>query len=135
MKRPPMPQLPLVLTFDRLTESQNESTYAHWSTYSKDKRNWQLRSMVAMLKIAGLNLWWSRWSIVREYAHPHRELDWANLVGGAKPLIDCLVNQQVIKDDRPKHFLCGYNQRKADESRTILTLEEYREEETQEAAP
>lgn len=130
LPRPSMPALPLTIVFDRVGASQNESTYAHWSAYNKDKRDWKARCQIALVDLAGLNMWWSRWTLVREYAHPHRELDWANCVGGAKALIDCLVANQVIRDDRPKHFICDYSQRRGEVNQTILTLEEYHNEES-----
>lgn len=52
-------------------------------------------------------------------------LDYGNLVGGAKPIPDCLKALGYIRDDRPSLFTCTYTQVrcKPSEVRTTITLE------------
>lgn len=52
------------------------------------------------------------------------ELDYGNLVGGAKPIPDCLKRLGYIRDDCPKYFTCTYAQQKcrADAVRTMITI-------------
>lgn len=118
-------ELPIVLEFDRLVSSQNKTTYAHWTHYNRELQDWRRRCTVTMLQLSNIQLWYSRWRLVRQYRPPHRELDWANLVGGAKPLIDCLVEFGVIHDDRPAHFKCEYEDIKGPVDKTFLSLLDY----------
>ena len=39
-----------------------------------------------------------------------RQLDYANLVGGAKPIPDSLIGLGYLVDDGPKWFRCSYEQ-------------------------
>lgn len=73
--------------------------------------------------VAGLRLNWSEWQITRCWAPPRRELDYGNMVGGAKPIPDVLIEMGTIVDDKPAHFACNYLQRRcAGESYTLITL-------------
>lgn len=117
-----MPTLPLILTFDRLIKSQNHTTYSHWSRYYADEKDWLRRVRLQTQKYQGLYLPWSSWRVERIYRHPAKEMDYANLVGGAKPLIDSLIKCRMIVDDRPANFECDYQQYPGDRSMTILTL-------------
>ncbi len=54
-----------------------------------------------------------------------RLLDEDNLIGGAKPIPDCLKQLGFIKDDRPGTFKCKYVQRlknKGEKEHTIITF-------------
>lgn len=117
--------VPVVLTLPRAVLSQNKTTYAHWSAHSRDKAHWvKLLQRVAGTYI-GLDLEYSEWSLIRRYAGRSKPYDFANLVGGAKPLIDSLVQLGIIRDDSEKHFKCSYSQEKGRISDTVLTLERY----------
>jgi len=120
------PPLPFELRFTELIASQNRTTYAHWTVYAAEKRRWKAEAAVVMRPLSGLRFEWSRWSLLRRYAGRKREMDMANLVGGAKPLIDQLTEMEVIVDDAPAHFSCAYAQQRSDENLTVLTLLEYR---------
>ena len=39
-----------------------------------------------------------------------RLVDYANLVGGAKPIPDCLIRLGYLRDDTPRWFHCEYFQ-------------------------
>lgn len=113
--------LPVEVQFDRRVLSQNKTTYAHWSTYDKDKKDWVAR-VKAQSVFAAFMLPWSAWELIDLRGPGSKEYDHANLVGGAKPLVDCLVKQHVIKDDASKYFTCEYKTQTADSSGTILRL-------------
>ena len=40
----------------------------------------------------------------------NRLVDFANLVGGAKPIPDCLVRLGYLRDDSPEWLECAYEQ-------------------------
>lgn len=117
-----LPELPYELRFDRQVLSQNRTTYSHWSVYKRDHLDWKSRAVIQLRGLAGAYLPYSEWSLTRLYCPPKREFDLANLVGGAKPLIDCLAELGVIVDDAPKYFRCTYRQFKSDRNQTVLTL-------------
>ena len=47
---------------------------------------------------------------LRIVSYRNRLVDFANLVGGAKPIPDCLQRLGYIVDDSPKWFECDYQQ-------------------------
>ncbi len=120
--------LPVELRFDRQVLSQNQTSYAHWSRHHKDKKDWISRVSTIGRTLVGRRFGYSRWRLVRRYCPPKREYDHANLVGGAKPLIDCLVDCGIIPDDKPAHFFCDYDQEPGDRDETLLILEEVADE-------
>lgn len=119
-----LPLFPVAFTFMRSPASQNSTTYSHWRSHYNDKREWKRVATPAFSSYKGVCLWYSRWSLLREYTHPNREMDYANLVGGCKPLIDLLVKFDIIYDDSPTHFSCSYEQLAGDSTRTTLILHE-----------
>ncbi|TVR43524.1 MAG: hypothetical protein EA402_09485 [Planctomycetota bacterium] len=46
--------------------------------------------------------------LIRSYRN--RLVDYANLVGGAKPIPDCLQRLGYLEDDSPRWFECSYEQ-------------------------
>lgn len=122
------PELPFRVSFDRHVESQNKTTYSHWSKHFADKKDWLRRVQKAFADYHGMRLPWSSWALVRVYSSRRRLMDFANFVGGAKPLIDCLTECGVIYDDDPLHFTCSYQQVAGDTDITYLTLLEYKDE-------
>jgi hypothetical protein len=102
-------------------ESQNKSTFGHWRTYRRYRDKW----LVAL-----------RNRLVPRHARPdcpmelritsvrQRLLDDGNLVGGAKPIPDCLVRLGYIHDDSPKWLKVAYEQLTGPkhERRTIITI-------------
>ncbi len=53
---------------------------------------------------------WRRAHILRLYGKRCRPFDYANLVGGGKPMIDSMVDLGYLLDDSPKLFLGSYHQ-------------------------
>jgi hypothetical protein len=103
--------LPLRIEVARGIISQNKTQWAHWRVANRDKREWSTALEPHLTALRGLRLEHSSWHIVRIYGHGKRELDYGNLVGGAKPIPDCLKDFGVIKDDKPENFHCDYTQR------------------------
>jgi len=108
-----------------MVESQNNTTYSHWSKHHDYKRRWMATISQVMHAWRNVVLTYSEWSLERHYAPPHRQMDFANLVGGAKPLIDSLTDCGVIKDDNPDCFLCDYKQVADVHSYTRLILKNF----------
>ena len=122
----PPPALPWEIRVPLMISSQNQSQYSHWSVYKRGKDSWSMALGLLLRPVAGLRLNWSEWQITRVWAPPRRELDYGNLVGGAKPIADCMIEMGVIVDDCPANFSCDYDQlRTAKESYTLITLLRY----------
>ncbi len=115
-------ELPLTYFFDHAVESENDFLWKHWTVYDSIKRKWKTRIKEQVL-VGPTRFWFSHWEITR---YGSRELDHANLVGGgAKALIDCLKDIDVIEDDKPKHFKWDYLQEKSKDKKTRLRLLKY----------
>jgi len=118
-----VPVLPWEIRVPLVIKSQNQSMYSHWSTYTRGRDAWQAPLGILLRPVAGLRLPWSEWRITRVWGPRNRELDYGNLVGGAKPIPDALITAGVIVDDCPANFSCDYLQRKElQESYTEITL-------------
>lgn len=94
------------ITILRRLPSQNRSQYGHWSTYAKERDVWfvllraQLPPQTPVAHPVQM--------IIRSYRM--RLCDYANLVGGAKPIPDALIRLGYLKDDGPDWFSCRYEQ-------------------------
>ncbi len=95
-----------IIIIRRRVPSQNQAQYRHWSTYTRERDAWflLLRSQLAPRDPPT--------EPVRLIIHSYRVrlVDFANLVGGAKAIPDCLVRLGYIKDDSPRWFSCDYFQ-------------------------
>jgi hypothetical protein len=93
----------LEITVTVPTPSPNEWVRAHWSTYAKIKKAWMSRIHAASIRHCGTGLFG------KPIAHASltiermgvRELDQDNLVGGMKPIIDCLIKLGFLENDTP----------------------------------
>ncbi len=99
--------LPRVIVIRRRVPSQNASMYRHWRAYTTERDTWfvLLRSHLPPRRVVAdgpVRL------AIRSYRQ--RLIDFANLVGGAKPIPDCLIRLGYLKDDSPKWFVCDYQQ-------------------------
>ncbi len=90
----------------RRLPSQNDAQYRHWRAYAKERDIWYMllrqrlpprRSQPEPVALA-----------IRSYRQ--RLCDYANLVGGAKPIPDCLIRLGYLHDDSPRWFTCTYEQ-------------------------
>jgi hypothetical protein len=95
-----------LIVIKRRIPSQNAAQYAHWSKYTSERDTWFL------LLRAHLPPQNPPSEPVRLLLRSFRTrlLDYANLVGGAKAIPDCLKRLGYIKDDSPRWFHCEYFQ-------------------------
>jgi len=98
--------LPRLIIITRKLPSQNDSMYRHWSKYTTERDAWfvLLRTQLPPRRQAEIPVRLA----IRSYRV--RLIDYANLVGGAKPIPDCLIRLGYLKDDSPKWFSCTYEQ-------------------------
>jgi hypothetical protein len=110
-----------VFTMARRMASQNQFQYKHWRSYTAERDAWWLliRSQLPPRSAAP-----DHPVRLRLHSFRTRLVDYANLVGGAKPIPDVLIRLGYLKDDSPRWFHCDYFQTvvpKAQE-RTELTF-------------
>lgn len=65
-----------------------------------------------------------RATVVRWFGTRKRAFDFANFVGGCKPLIDALVEAGLFVNDSPKYFLGYYQQRRSPTGDSVEILVE-----------
>jgi hypothetical protein len=107
-----------LIILKRRVPSQNATQYRHWSYYHAEKEAWfvllraQLVPRIAEREPVRIILRSLRTRLV----------DYANLVGGAKPIPDALKRLGYIHDDSPRWFHCDYYQSQVpkDQERTEL---------------
>jgi len=90
----------------RRLPSQNLSQYRHWRTYTKERDTWFLllrAQLPPVIQVAEPRR-------IAIHSYRTRMIDYANLVGGAKPIPDCLVRLGYLRDDSPAWFVCDYHQ-------------------------
>lgn len=95
------------VTIKRLVPSQNNSQYAPWHVYHKEKKAWAILIGAALPKRAKPPAEPVRMRIT---SYRNRLCDFANLVGGAKPIPDLLKKLGYLRDDNPRWFQCEYIQ-------------------------
>lgn len=90
----------------RRIPSQNAAQYSHWRTYTKERDTWfiLLRAQLPPRRPPEHPIRMQ----LRSYRT--RLVDYANLVGGAKPIPDGLIRLGYLKDDSPRWFHCDYFQ-------------------------
>ncbi len=111
-----------MFTIFRRVPSQNRSTYSHWTTYAKERDIWYalLRARLKPKDPPDCKMY------VSIVSYRTRLLDYGNLVGGCKALLDGMVRLGHLKDDAPKWLECLYRQelvKKSDE-RTEIEIKE-----------
>ena len=90
----------------RRLPSQNRSQYGHWSRYVKERDAWFILLRAELPPRPPIDH--PVQLIIRSYRV--RLCDYANLVGGAKPIPDALMRLGYLKDDSPRWFFCEYFQ-------------------------
>ncbi len=95
-----------LVVIHRRVPSQNATMYRHWRAYTSERDAWflLLRAQLPPQKPPDQPVR----MILRSLRT--RLVDYANLVGGAKPIPDCLIRLGYIKDDSPRWFNCEYYQ-------------------------
>jgi len=97
---------PSVIVIPRRIPSQNRSQYRHWSAYTRERDAWYvlLRQQLPPRPPPDAPVCME----IRSFRT--RLVDFANLVGGAKMIPDCLFRLGWIRDDSPRWFHCDYRQ-------------------------
>jgi hypothetical protein len=100
----------------------------HWAKRSKLRKDdeWALTAAKLDAQRQGQKVWPKKGEHVAVDVHSYRTrlLDNGNLIGGAKGLLDALVNIGLATDDRPADMTDTYQQtvvKRADE-RTVITI-------------
>ncbi len=110
--------MPFTIVVPRRVPSQNRSQYSHWNAYRKERDAWFVLLRRHLPPRAPVSV------PVRLLIQSFRTrlIDYANLVGGAKPIPDGLVRLGYLKDDSPEWFTCSYEQHKVtkEEERTEI---------------
>lgn len=98
--------IPHTVTVARRIPSQNATQYRHWSHYRAERDAWFMALRQVLPPRA------SPPGLVRLAITSYRSrlIDFANLVGGAKPIPDCLARLGWLRDDAPEWFECEYRQ-------------------------
>lgn len=98
----------MTIVIAREVPSENRYTYSHWRAYTKERDFW-----LVLLRLQLRPRFQAPDHPVRAklVSLRGRELDFGNLVGGAKPIPDCLIRLGYLRDDSPRWFTCEYSQR------------------------
>ena len=111
---------PLVITLPIRIQSRNVLDRQHWAVKRKDKKMYSLlvRNQMRLHKIPLADPKKYKISII---SMRKRQLDYDNLVGGCKYLIDALIDEQFIFDDSPKYLDLKISQVVSDEYSVIIS--------------
>src|SRR3954471_20415593 len=92
------------IIINRRVPSQNAAQYRHWSVYTQERDAWFILLRAQLPPRQPVN------EPMRIVLHSYRTrlVDYANLVGGAKPIPDSLIRLGYLKDDSPHWFSCDY---------------------------
>lgn len=109
----------LTITIKRRLPSQNKCHGAHWRAYRKEFDVW---AMLMAIALPPCSVPPQSKKCFRIISYRNRLCDFANLVGGAKPIPDILKRRGYIRDDSPRWFHCEYAQVQVPraEERTVL---------------
>ena len=91
-------------------KSLNKLLREHWSVKGKLKKDYQLLvvNQMRLNKLRNSEVG-EKWA-VHIHSVRKRKLDYDNLVGGCKVLLDALCEEKFIWDDDPKHLVIHYTQ-------------------------
>lgn len=102
--------------------SQNEFVGRHWRKKNGDRLNWQIYLLSAISRRYDPP---NELRQVKIVSYRNRILDVGNLIGGAKGLVDAIVNVGLLYDDRPEWAKIEYEQIKTPrvDERTEITIQ------------
>ena len=92
---------PWSVAIQRKVPSQNQFHYAHWTAYRKERDAWALllRAQIPQRPAVSFPVQ----LLIASFRT--RLCDYANLVGGAKPIPDCLIQLGWLRDDARRNGL------------------------------
>lgn len=118
----------MILTIPREIPSHNKHYHAaHWSVVTRERKAWETATMVAAAHAKAERSELPRHCTVRILAKRKRLIrDIANLIGGAKPLVDALVSLRLIYDDADRWCTLHYAQElcRGKAPSTVVQIEE-----------
>lgn len=97
----------VTLEIDEPTPSRNRTHGAHWSRNHQMRKRWAwlVRAAVSAARSRGVLLpVRPRHAVVRVIRHGARLLDPDNATAGCKWLLDSLVTEGLLIDDKPEHL-------------------------------
>lgn len=114
------------LTLPIVTESNNKLLRMHWAVRRRLKVGYMDELLVAMntSNYATRELQAQKKRECHIISYRKRLLDKDNLYGGIKPLVDCLVEWKLLKDDSPDNVTLIVKQKKSKHPKTIIILKE-----------
>jgi hypothetical protein len=107
-------------------KSQNTREKQHWGSRARDNKRWRAYVRAAMTPAERSQVVNVKRRVVITSIRG-RLLDVGNLVGGAKGLVDALVQCGILVDDSPKWCEIEYHQRiktKSETQKTIISWED-----------
>lgn len=112
----------ITLCLEAATPSLNAMNKMHWARRHRLRGQWQWLVKAAVLndKVTVKTIPNAKVTIERYGA---KKLDHDNFVGGAKQLIDSLVQEGFLVDDSPSHVSIRYVQHIDKTSRTLVHIE------------
>ena len=111
---------PLVIVLPIRIKSRNVLDRQHWAVKRKDKKEYALliRNQMRLNKVKLAD---KRKYTISIVSLRKKKLDYDNLVGGCKHLIDALIDEQFIFDDSPKYLDLIVDQIISTEHETIIS--------------
>lgn len=111
---------PQVLVLPIRVKSRNVLDREHWAVKMRDKKEYALliRNQMRLNKIPEAKQ--KKYSIAI-ISFRKKRLDYDNLVGGCKHLIDALIEENFIYDDSPDYIELKVDQIVASEYKTIIS--------------
>ena len=108
-----------IITLPIKVESRNKLDRQHWAVKRKAKQTYQLfiRNQMRLQKIKAAKQ--KKYKLVI-LSYRKKKLDYDNLVGGCKHLIDALIEEGFIFDDNPDYIDLNIAQYIAKEYQTII---------------
>lgn len=111
---------PLVLDIPVRIKSRNVLDRQHWAAKMRDKKEYALliRNQMRLNKIPKAKQ--KKYSIAI-ISFRKKKLDFDNLVGGCKHLIDALIEEKFIFDDSPEYVDLKFDQIISNDYKTIIS--------------
>ena len=108
-----------IITLPIKVESRNKLDRQHWAVKRKAKQQYQLfiRNQMRLKKV---ELAAKKKYSIEIISYRKKKLDYDNLIGGCKHLIDALIEEQFIFDDSPEYIDLKVEQYTAKEYQTII---------------